>query len=84
MESDFLDFTAEYFQVSSDRISLRTRLETLSRDFHDHINFSFEVEKRYGIEFEGEDLDKVHSIRDFITLIKKKVRNTTGDYSKAA
>ena len=74
MDNSFFDFTAQYFDVSRRLINKRTRIESLSRDKHDSINFSFEIEKQYGIEFEEEELEKLRSVGDYLKLIEGKIR----------
>lgn len=84
MEKDFLEFTAQFFGVQRRDINRATKIDSLERDFHDRINFSFEIEKRYQIEFEDQDLLKAHSVKDYLEIVKRKVQGRSEGYKEAA
>ena len=81
MGINFLDFAAEYFNVPRRTISRKTKLQSLARYHHDLINFSFEVEKFYAVEFDTDEMSKIRTLGDYITVIEEK---SGPAYQKAA
>jgi len=74
MNDDFLSFVSEYFSREKRLINKKTRIEALERTAHDRIVFTFELEKRYGIEFEEEELLKLKNLGDYQALLEKKLQ----------
>jgi acyl carrier protein len=74
MNDDFLSFVSEYFSREKRLINKKTRIEALERTAHDRIVFTFELEKRYGIEFEEEELLKLKKPGDYQALLRRNFR----------
>ncbi|HEX3019633.1 MAG TPA: hypothetical protein VHP36_04995 [Chitinispirillaceae bacterium] len=74
MSEDFMDFVSVYFSVNRKLINKRTRLDTLERNAHDRILFTFELESHYRIEFEEEELLKLRYVGDYQALLEQKLQ----------
>lgn len=77
MNDDFLDFSSAYFSVDRKSINKKTKIETLERNVHDRIGFTFELEKHYKIQLEDEEISKLHKLGDFQILLEKKLQSSS-------
>lgn len=88
MNVDFLSFVSEYFLIDKRLINRKTRIEAIERTTHDRINFTFELEKHYKIEFEEEELLKLRNLGDYQALLEQKLQSHSQKkgftYKKAA
>ncbi len=74
MSEDFLDFVSDFFSIDKKYLNKKTRLNTLERDVHDRILFTFEMEKHFKIELEEEELIKLNKLGDYQALLEKKLQ----------
>lgn len=72
IDEDFIEFTSNYFSIEKKFIHRQTRIDSISHDPHALINFSFEIEKRYNINFNDDDLAALKTVGKYIKLIKEK------------
>lgn len=75
MNEDFFDFVSVFFSIDRKLINKKTRIDSLEKDVHDRILFSFELEKHFKIEFEEEELLKINKLGDYQALLEKKLQH---------
>lgn len=81
MEKEIIALAASFFKVPEASLSKTTSLYSLSDNAHDIIKFIFTIEKKFNVEFEDVEVEKIKKIRDIVKLVKSK---TTPTIKKAA
>lgn len=67
---------ADIFQVPTNDIAADSSPKTIaSWDSIQQLNLVLAIEQEFGIQFQPEELDKIHSIGDVVSLLEAKIPN---------
>lgn len=70
---DLRGIAADIFQVTPKRINRQSSPDTIeSWDSLQHLNLILELEQRFGLEFEPEDMERMTSIEAILSILDEK------------
>ena len=81
MKEELFNCAARFFGVSRNVITLQIKIDALARNVHDSVNFSYEVEKEFGVEFSDNEIESIYRIGDYLKLLEMKQQHR---FKKAA
>jgi hypothetical protein len=83
-QKEFYTTISEFYKIPIDSLSQTTRISNLSKNPHDLILFTFEVEKKFHIEFGDDEIEKLDEVSSYLNLIKRKLKSKSAELKKAA
>ena len=84
MQKEFYEMVSNFFNFPLKSLKPSISISTLSKKPHDQILFTFELEKRFHIEFDDDEIEKMDKISSYLKLIKKKLEHKSTELKKAA
>jgi acyl carrier protein len=84
MEEKFYDIISNFFNIQRESIKPSLKINSLSKDSHDQILFTFEIEKQFQIEFNDDEIEKLNKVSDYAKCIKQKLQQRSQDLPNAA
>ena len=75
---------SNFFNIPLESIKPSLKISNLSKNPHDQILFTFEIEKQFEIEFSDEEIQKLRKISDYAKCIKQKLQQSSQHLKKAA
>lgn len=84
MEEKIYDIISNFFSIPKKSIKPSLKISTLSKDSHDQILFTFEIEKQFKIEFNDEEIEKLNKVSDYVKCIKQKLQQSSQNLRNAA
>ncbi len=83
-QKEFYSTVSEFYKIPLDSLSQSTRISNLSKNPHDLILFTFEIEKKFNIEFGDDEIEKLDKVSSYLNLLKKKLKRKSAELKKAA
>jgi acyl carrier protein len=84
MEEKFYNIISNFFKIQKESIKPSLKINSLSKDSHDQILFTFEIEKQFQIEFNDEEIEQLNKVSDYVKCIKQKLQQRSQDLRNAA
>jgi hypothetical protein len=84
LQKEFYSTISDFYKISIASLSQSTRISNLSKNPHDLILFTFEIEKKFHIEFGDDEIEKLDKVSSYLNLIKKKLKSKSAELKKAA
>jgi acyl carrier protein len=84
MEDKIYTIISNFFNIPRDSIKPSLKISSLSKDSHDQILFTFEIEKQFQIEFNDDEIEKLNKISDYVKCIKQKLQQSSQNLRNAA
>jgi acyl carrier protein len=84
MEEKFYTIISNFFNIPRESIKPSLKINSLSKDSHDQILFTFEIEKQFQIEFNDDEIENLNKVSDYVKGIKQKLQQRSQNLRNAA
>jgi acyl carrier protein len=84
MEEKIYNIVSSFFNIPRESIKPSLKISSLSKDSHDQILFTFEIEKQFQIEFSDDEIEKLKKVSDYVRCIKQKLQQSSKNIRNAA
>jgi acyl carrier protein len=84
MEDKIYNIVSRFFNIPKESIKPSLKISSLSKDSHDQILFTFEIEKQFQVEFNDDEIEKLKKVSDYVKCIKQKLQQSSQNIRDAA